>query len=198
MGGFATPAEGSFEGEPTVPTQVAAPASPTTAGVAIARHTVGFVSPPVAPSPRPSRLELPIPDLEATSSLSSEPIDMQTSRVVKELAAFSTAPPKAASRLKGEVAPYVAISHHEKIDYAKNDAQPRDATPAALKAFPPKFEAYRSASKHLYHLDRWGYAYAIHDDVGVYRSTQIAHDIHCQESLRDQGSLAHSERCEGI
>ena len=49
VGGYATPAEGSVENEPTdVPAP--RPTSPTTAEAAIARHTVGFVPPPLPPS----------------------------------------------------------------------------------------------------------------------------------------------------
>ena len=61
--------------------------------------------------------------------------------------------------------PFVAVSHHEKIDFAKNNAQLKEATPAALMAFPPAYEAYKAASDHLSYREGWGYAFAIHDDV---------------------------------
>ena len=90
VGGFATPAEGSV-GDPSEGVPTARPTSPTAAEAAIARHTVGFVPPPlpsvlppvgvtpalpVGPAvtsfpTRPSRLELPIPDIDTASTRSS-------------------------------------------------------------------------------------------------------------------------------
>ena len=109
VGGFATPAEGSV-GDPSEEIPAVRPTSPTAAEAAIARHTVGFVPPPpsgvpppipvgpaVAPFPaRPSRLELPITDNDASSTASSDPIPLDPPRVGKALSGypsrFSVAP----------------------------------------------------------------------------------------------------------
>ena len=83
VGGFATPQEGSVENDPSEDIATARAISPTAAEAAIARHTVGFVPPPLPPSgvpppipvgpavapfpTRTSRLELPIPDIDAAA-----------------------------------------------------------------------------------------------------------------------------------
>ena len=71
--------------------------------------------------------------------------------------------------------PFVAVSHHEKIDYVKNNPQLKDATPAALMAFSPAYEAYKAASDHLRYREGWGYAFAVHDDVKATACTKMLH-----------------------
>ena len=117
IGEFATPEEGSVQGEvppaiePVEAADAGATASSATVEAALARHTVGFVAPPVVPvtllpaatAPiRGARLELPSspPDLSAASSDTSDPIPLGGSLEPLPLTGyalrFSTAPARAA------------------------------------------------------------------------------------------------------